>query len=307
MNDLLAGIDIGGTKIAAALTEQDGRIVRQQRCPTPPGGATQVLEAVGRLIESLAGSDPVAAIGVGAPGVVDPDEGVVHSATDILPGWAGARVAPELRERFGTPIAVDNDVRAMAYGEYSRGAGRGHDHALYVSVGTGVGGALVREGRLVHGSAGTAGDIAHLLAPARGPVPCGCGHRDHLEALASGPAIAAEYARRTGSDTGALPEVADRAQAGDREARAALTGGATLLGRTIAGLVTAVDIDAVIVGGGVATIGADFLTPLSETLRAEVRPPGRGLPVLPARLGAEAPLVGAALLARDHVTTKECA
>ncbi|GAB2737388.1 ROK family protein [Salinifilum aidingensis] len=294
------GVDIGGTKIAAGLVEPPGKVVRSVRAATPTAGGQAVLDTAATLIGDLAAGGGISGVGVGAPGIIDPVEGVVSSATDTVPGWAGVAVRAGLQRRTGLPAAVDNDVRVMALGEAAAGAGRDRAEALHLSVGTGIGGALLRNGRLVRGGHGSAGEVAHVLVPARGRIPCGCGRRDHLEAVVAGPAIAADYAARCGAaDVPGLPEVASRMRAGDEDARTAITSAATLLGRCLAGMATAFDLDAVILGGGAAQIGAEFLHPLSNALRAEVRPPGRAIPVHPAQLGTDAPIIGAALLARE--------
>ncbi|GAA2722820.1 ROK family protein [Actinocorallia aurantiaca] len=296
---LYAGVDIGGTKIAAALVSDQGRIVRQSRTPTPAEGGATVPVAAARLVAELCsglGDGAVTAIGVGSPGVIDRAAGRVVSATDVLPGWAGMEVRSTMEALTGVPVTVDNDVRAMAYGEAQAGAGAGFARVLYISVGTGVGGALTRDGRLEYGAHGTAGESAHLLVPATGAIPCGCGRRDHLEAVASGPAMAAAYAARTGSAL-PLPEIAALSAAGDPAAREVVHGAAALLGRALAGLLAVLDPDALVIGGGAAQIGPDFLAPLTEALHAEALPPLRALPVLPARLGTDAPLIGAALQA----------
>ena len=285
------GVDIGGTKIAVGLLDDDGTLSARDSAPTSTAGADAVLAQVSELVAGLGGTPT--AIGVGAPGVVDPVAGVVLSATEVLPGWQGARVRPELSRVAGLPVAVDNDVRAFAHAEARLGAGSPYRRVLFVSVGTGVGGALTEDGRLLRGAHGSAGEIAHLLVSERGPIPCGCGRFDHLEAVVAGPAIAAAAGEATG------PAVVERMRAGDERARAAIGKAATVLGRALAGFVTAVDLDAVVVGGGVSRIGADLLDPLAEALRAEVRPPGRSMPVLPAALGPDAPVIGAALLARE--------
>ncbi|MFC4907940.1 ROK family protein [Actinomadura gamaensis] len=265
-----AALDIGGTKIAAGLVAGDGTVLDRARVPTPRGGGAAVLAAAAGLLDGLG---PFTALGVGAPGVIDAATGRVVSATDVLPGWADTPVREVLAARTGRPVAVVNDVRAMAFGEASAGAGAGFHRVLHVSVGTGVGGAITTGGRLDPGAHGTAGELAHLLVPEDGPVPCGCGRRDHLEAVASGPAIAA---------TG------DPARAG------------ALLGRALAGLLAVLDPDAVVIGGGVAQLGAPFLDAVTEAVRDEALPPLRATPILPARLGTDAPLVGAALLARTE-------
>lgn len=299
------GIDIGGTKIAAGIVQQHGTVTRVVRAATPSEGGQAVLDTAADLVRELTAQDDVAGIGVGAPGIIDPIHGVVRSATDIVPGWAGVAVCAGLRRRTGLPVAVDNDVRAMALGESAAGAGKDRTDVLHVSVGTGIGGALVRSGRLVRGGHGSTGEIAHLLVPAAGRIPCGCGRHDHLEAVAAGPAIAAEYTARSGStEMIDLPDVVSRMRAGDHHARTAITTAATLLGRCLAGVVTAFDLDAVIIGGGAAQIGADFLRPLTTALDGEVRPPGRAAPVLPATLGTHAPIIGAALLASEANTER---
>ncbi|GAA0951613.1 ROK family protein [Actinocorallia libanotica] len=302
---LYAGVDIGGTKIAVALVSEEGRIVRQARTPTPAGGGAAVPVAAARLIAELRAGLPgatVAAVGVGSPGVIDRAAGRVVSATDVLPGWAGMEVRATLEELTGVPVTVDNDVRAMAYGEAKAGAGAGFSRVLYVSVGTGIGGALTRDGELEYGAHGTAGETAHLLVPATGAIPCGCGRLDHLEAVASGPAMAAAYAARTGERL-PLPEIAARL-ADDPAARDTVHGAAALLGRALAGLAAVLDPDALVVGGGAAQIGPAFRTPLTEALHAEALPPLRALPVLPAHLGTDAPLIGAALQSKAALTTR---
>lgn len=266
------GLDIGGTKLAAGVVDGDGRLLRTCRTATPRTGGDTVLAAAAALVVQVLDGEQAAALGVGAPGVIDPVSGTVLSATDVLPGWTGTPVRAALSRSTGLPVTVDNDVRAMALGEVRAGAARGFGTVLFVSVGTGVGGAIACGGRLRRGGHGTAGEIAHLLAGRNGPIACGCGRRDHVEAVASGPAIAA---------------------AGGG---AALEDAAAVLGRALAGLVTALDVDAVVVGGGVAQSGEAFFRPLTEALHAEVLPALREVPVLPAALGADAPVIGAAML-----------
>lgn len=280
------GVDIGGTKIAAGLLDDNGELHATTSAPTPVDGAGAVVAQVVTLIDELGGAPT--AIGVGAPGLIDPVRGIVESATELVHGWQGARIGPELSRLTGLPVTVDNDVRMFAYAEATIGAGQPFARVLYASVGTGVGGALTENGALVRGAHHSAGEISHLLVPERGPIPCGCGHFDHLEAVVSGPAIAAAAGEAT------VPAAVERG------ARAAITHAATILGRALAGFVTAIDVDAVVIGGGVARIGADFLGPVADALRAEVRPPGRPMPVLPAALGPHAPVIGAALLARER-------
>ncbi|MBG0564784.1 ROK family protein [Actinoplanes aureus] len=301
MTGAVAAVDIGGTKIAAALVTDDD-VIRERVQVDTPSGAPAILCVVAELIAGLcsrSGQGTVRAVGVGAPGVIDSTTGVVRSATGILPGWAGTPVRDELAGRLGLPVAVANDVRAAALGAVRDPAVRDRSHLLHVSVGTGVGGALVRHGRLVPGPHAVAGEIAHLLVPDAGALPCGCGRYDHLEAAVAGPAIAAAYARATSGPVRPLTEVAARMRAGDQDAGTAIRSAARLLGRALAGLVAAVDVDAVTLGGGVVHGIAEFAPATAEAFHTEALPPLRAVPVVVPRTGTDAPLLGAAQLARE--------
>ncbi|GCD93122.1 ROK family protein [Embleya hyalina] len=289
------GVDIGGTKIAVGLVHRDGGVTdRRVRATPAAAGADRVLATVIDLVRELA---PAAAcVGIGAPGAVDVRTGTVRFATDLLPGWAGTPVGGTVESATGLRTLVDNDVNVLALGELRRGAAIGNDAVLYVSVGTGVGGALALGGRIVRGARGVTGELGHLSVA--GPVSarrCGCGRTGHLEAVASGPAIEAAY----GAPGPDLREIARRAHAGEARAGAVITGAAVALGRTLGGLVSALDPRALVLGGGVSGIGPLFTDPLADALRAEVLPPLRTIPVLTAGLGLDAPLVGAALLPED--------
>ena len=294
------GIDIGGTKIAAAVVASTGTVLARGSVTTPRTGAIDVLAAAAGLVREVTGGSAPCALGVGSPGVIDPASGTVWSASAVLPGWAGAQVVSELERRCHCPVGVDNDVRMMALGEATHGAGRGYADALYVSVGTGVGGAIWRAGRVWRGPHSTAGEIAHLLVPVDGAIPCGCGRRDHVESAASGPAIEAAYAVRTGCRRD-LREIAARIEGGDSAAAGVVEQAAGVLGRALAGFVSAIDVEAVIVGGGVSLIGDSFLAPLRRALSGEVLAPLQGISVCHAELGADAPLIGAAMFAFELI------
>lgn len=303
------GVDIGGTKIAAGLVGPDGSVRFADIRPTPAhAGPRAVLDAVRDAVEGVraAAAGPVAAIGVGAPGVVDASAGTVLSSTALMADWAGTPVRAYLRAAFpGVAVAVDNDVNAMALGELRFGAAAGLDSVLYVSVGTGIGGAYAIGGRLVRGAHHAAGEIGHLVAS--GSRPCSCGGIGHVESVASGPAIEAAYAEACGASgpTGAmtervgLREIVRRADAGDPAAAAAIAGAAEVLGTVLGGLTCAFDPEAVVLGGGVAGIGARFTEPLARALRRNLLPAMTQLPLLRAALGTNAPLVGAAALLDD--------
>ncbi len=297
-------IDIGGTKLAAAIMDADGRLQHIASRPTPArAGAPEILAAtaaLGRQVLECAGADgfEVAAAGVGASGAIDPTHGVVTYAGATLAGWTGTPVADALARALGLPVVVENDVNAVGLGELHYGAGQGLRDALVVAVGTGVGGALIMGGALHHGATFSAGELAHLQVERIGGRLCNCGQFGHLEAYAAGPAIAARFCElATCAETLDLRAVAARAEAGDGLARQAIVEGAEILGRALAGLLCVLDPQAIIVGGGVPDLGAIWWAPFSAALRAGPVPGPAGLQILPARHGGRAVLLGAGWLA----------
>ncbi|MEV0157300.1 ROK family protein [Micromonospora sp. NPDC050686] len=298
----VVGVDIGGTKTAAALVGPGAEVLARREVPTPArSGPDAVLDAAAGLAADLLGSAGAGPVGVGAAGTVDPASGRIRYATDSLPGWAGTPVADALGVRLGRPVRVTNDVNAAALGECWAGAGRDHADVLLVAVGTGLGGAIVRAGRVEAGARGAAGEVGHLPAPGAERLRCGCGRYGHLEAIASGTGLAAAYALATGARlTGRA--VAQRAAGGDPVARQAVDRAGAVLGAALAGLVALLDPEAVVVAGGAAGV----LLPAASAAYAAHLPAGwADVPLLPATLGADAALVGAARLAMDPPDIEE--
>lgn len=296
------GIDIGGSKIAAALVAPDGTTGEIQRVTTPasagPDAILQAALAAGRKVLEEAHQRQVIAIGIGSAGQVDHARGVITYAAGNLPGWAGTDLAGAFHTAFDLPVSVDNDVNTMALGEQRFGAGRDIEHALYLTVGTGVGGAVIQNGRLWRGTTWTAGEIGHLLVAWDGTWRCSCGHTGHLEAYCAGPAMAARYAERANIvEPLDLRDIADRAAAGDDLARATIAEGATILGLALGGLLSVLDPAAVIVGGGVAELGEVWWQPLETAVRAAPMPGPARVALRRAELGIHAVLVGAGWLA----------
>jgi glucokinase len=298
------GIDIGGTKTAAGLVAPDGSVLQAGAVPTPASqGAQAILQAAAGLAESLlldglpAGGQ-VRAAGVGAPGLIEYPGGRVLFAGQHVPGWGGTEVGAYLARRLGMPVVVDNDVNALGLGEARFGAGRGLAHILFVAAGTGIGGAILLNGNLWRGCTFSAGEFGHLLVDWSGGRMCNCGLPGHLEAYAAGPAIAARYCELAG-ETGALDlkEVARRAAQADVHARQAIAEGGAILGKTLAGLLNAIDPQALIIGGGVTALGETWWQAVLAAIRANPLPGPARVQVAPARLGAQAGLVGAAALA----------
>jgi glucokinase len=299
---LVGAVDIGGTKIAAALVDAEGVVLSQASVPTPAAdGAGAVVAAAVRILRDLGNAaGDLAAVGVGAAGVIDPDTGVVVGATDALPGWTGTALKREFEHAFGTPVAVDNDCHAHALGEHWRGAASGCRSVLLAAVGTGVGGSWLLDGAVHHGASFAAGHIGHVPVPGAAGRECTCGGMSHVEAVAAGPAMTAAYRTRIGATAEQIPglaAVAARADAADPVAREVIEAGAIALGQGLGGLTNVLDPDVVLVGGGVTGCGPVWWKALEEAWAAELLPAVRGrVELRAAALGADAALVGAARL-----------
>ncbi|MFG1779680.1 ROK family protein [Micromonospora sp. NPDC049048] len=300
-DEAVAALDIGGTKTAAAIVTGQGEVVDRVTAATPGrAGATAILDTAADLVRHLRTRAPgtgIRALGVGSAGVVDSATGRVLSATDVLTGWAGTDLAGRLRELLALPVAVINDVHAHALGEARHGVAAGRETVLLVAVGTGIGASFVAGGSVLAGAHSAAGHAGHQPSPYAGSLPCTCGGRGHLEALASGPGLAAEYARRTGRPVDDLRAVAARAEDGDETAAAVVRLGGTAVGAAVGGLVNMLDPDVVVVGGGVTGLGEPWWRALRDAVRRETLPSLAGVPVLASALGSDAPLLGAASLA----------
>ena len=294
-------LDIGGTKIAAGLADPDGALVHTAIRPTPTGvGAEDVWAAVAATIaDALRAADgPVAAVGIGSAGPVDQHSGSVNPVN--IPSWDGF----PLRDRVaaavpGVPVRLGGDGVCMALGEHWRGAGRGARFLLGMVVSTGVGGGLVLDGVPYTGRTGNAGHVGHMVVEQDG-LPCACGGRGCVETVAAGPWLV-RWARANGwpAPPGAgARDLAAAASAGDPVAQRAFRRGATALGAMIASVGAVCDLDLVVIGGGVANAGPLLFDPLRAALAEYAKLDFlAGLRVVPAELGGEAGLVGAARLA----------
>jgi glucokinase len=308
-----AGVDVGGTKIAAGLVSPEGKVLGRRTDPTPARrGATTVLAAIEDAITMAAAALPaggvLAGIGIGTGGVVDHATGRVVAANSLLPGWSGMPVRERLEAAARVPVKVDNDVNVFALGEHHFGAGRGLRDVVYASVGTGIGGALILDGQLRRGAHYNAGEIGHWPLPEAAGRPCNCGGRGHVESVAAGPAITSWYQEHGGDRAVSdLREVVARAVAGESAAVEALGGGGRAFGRALAALANVIDPEAVIVGGGVAEAGPAFWLPMEEALRAELMPAAAPLILRRALLGGDAAVIGAAALLFADSTGKTLA
>ena len=287
------GIDIGGTKIAAGLVTDGGKVLRQSRCPTPLSGGTAILDAALGLAQEYQG-EPISAIGIGTGGQVNADTGVIVSATGLLPGWAGTDVKTAFEAAFGVRCRVDNDVNALAAGEGRFGAGRDLSTVAYLALGTGVGGALLLNGRLHHGAHWTGAEFGHLLLTLGEAGP-----RRTLEDFASGPGLVQTYREISGNSGEAIGEaIAEEAQR-DPESSAALavTRTGEYLGYGLVSLANILDPDLFVLGGGLSALGDLLLEPARRVLSRHALPGPAQCSVAAAALGPNASLVGAAALA----------
>lgn len=289
---LVIGLDIGGSKTLAGLVRRDGEIERRERittAPSPPAILAGARALCDRLID--AAEAPVSGVGIGSAGIIDTEAGTVVFANENLPGWSGTRLA-DLEIGAGLPIIVENDVRALAYGEAAIGAGRAYDSLLCVTVGTGIGGALIMNGAVWHGAGFSAGEIGYLVVGWRGEAPL------ILDQFASGPAIERAYQAAARADTRlSLREISRLATAGDATAIDVIAKKARQLGLILSGCVATINPAALIVGGGVPQIGALWWDALEAGFRETLPPPVAATPLLPATLGVDAVMLGAALLA----------
>ncbi|GGU46779.1 ROK family protein [Streptomyces lavendofoliae] len=300
-------LDIGGTKIAGALIDSGGRLVARSQCATPAqGSAEELMAAVDAVLDDLAASPEwagLSCLGVGCAGPVDTAAGTVAPVN--IPSWRGFPLVDRVRAHARVPDGIRpvlvGDAVAMAAAEHWTGAARGVDNALCMVVSTGVGGGLVLNGSLHAGGSGNAGHIGHISVEQNGPL-CPCGARGCVERFASGTAIAA-HALESGwvPPAGAAPTaaaVAAAAREGDTRALAAYDRAARALAAGIAATIALVELDLVVIGGGVAQAGETLFGPLRRHLDGyAVLDFARGVPVVPARLALDAGLIGAAAAA----------
>ena len=308
------GLDIGGTKIAGGVVAEDGTVLDLLEVATPAtGDGPGTLEVLRQITGSLRDQHPsVEAIGAGAAGMVEWPSGRIRWAPNN--SYRDLPLRHLLAEETGLPAVVDNDANVAAWAEARHGAAAGAGHALILTVGTGIGAGLVLDGRLHRGQSGLSGELGHIILAPGGP-PCGCGNTGCLEAMASGSALGRAGRQAAAADPcGMLATLAagaekvtgqtvfDAAQRDDPTARGLFSQIGYWLGVGIASVVNLLDIEIVVIGGGLVSAGELLLAPTRESLRGLVFGRSRRpLPALvPARFGPSAGVVGAATLALDQ-------
>jgi len=307
------GIDLGGTKVYGVVVHGE-KIKKDAKRKTPTsGGPDAVVDTIAAVIQDLGGIEGADGVGIGAPGAVDHEAGVVRQAPNLA-GWQennvplGSLVSKALG---GVAVFVDNDANAGTLAEHKRGAGRGADHVLGVWVGTGVGGGLILDGHLRRGPTGYAGEIGHIVVT-QGGRRCGCGQVGHLEAYAGRASMEREARERAAQGTtNKLVELAgdgrmtssvwaNALDARDPVAIDLIDGAVRALGVAIANAVTLLDLDVMIVGGGLADrLGPTFVGRIEQSAREQVFAHGSAARVVPAALGDQSGALGAALMAAE--------
>ena len=316
---LMLGVDIGGTKIAAGLVDSAGTIVYSAHSKmvarkSAGEGLRAVFSAIDHVLQENPRKHP-GAIGVSVPGWVDSGRGVVLGATN-LPCWRDFPLAQEIENQYHLPTHLANDANAAALAEAAWGAGAGYRNVFYVTLGTGIGTALVLQHRLYQGRTGVAGEGGHMSINFRGPV-CGCGKRGCIETYVSGTAIARRARERLAQKGGrssvlgksseqpdspiTAEAVAKAAAAGDRLAIEILHEAADHFAIWLGGLIDLLEPDIIVVGGGVGTLMTSMLARIRKVLRVwAINPRQQQIPIVNASYGSESGLVGAAALGLSH-------
>lgn len=315
MRTVAVGIDIGGTGTKMGLVADGGEVIASGEIASPTDcsaedAASKIAEAAMALIAQSPGECP--AVGVGCAGLISTELGIVHTSPN-LPRWRETPLAALLARRLGSSVWLLNDANACAVAEARLGAGVGRSPMIALTVGTGIGGAIVIDGQVLTGRNGFAGEVGHMSVQSDGP-PCACGNRGCLELFAGKRPLTDAYFGETTWQIGSVPYeltsgdqkrltpqvLALAAARGDRFAIAAFERAGRMLGLGLCNLTNLIDVDCFVIGGGIAQAGDLLLCPAREVLSQQAIARDIYLPtVLPAELGVEAGFIGAALFAID--------
>jgi glucokinase len=315
---LAIGFDLGGTTLTAALVSQTGEILSRLEAPTPADKPASVtLALMIHLFEQLfkqAGTATISGIGMGIAGLVNHFEGIVHTSPN-LPLWQNVDLRGPLEAHFKVPVFLDNDVRTMALGELNFGAGQGTQSMLCLTVGTGIGSAIVLNGEIHRGATLSAGEFGHITMILQGGRLCGCGNTGCLETLAGTQAIlllaqhylergqAPVLAEKLQSGQKLMPRlIAEAAELGDRGCLSVWEEVGTHLGTALAGIVNFLNPERIVIGGGIAQAGELIFRPVLQAIQTRAFSiPAQRVQLLAAQLGPEAGIIGASVLGRTGV------
>lgn len=307
-------VDIGGTRFRVALADREGKLLAKNAEPTRPQegpkSGIQRLKAAIRKTASNAPFKEVTGIAIGSAGPIDPLRGVILTPPS-LPTWQDVCLKEQLEEEFQMPVWMENDADMAALGEHRFGIGRGYDRLIYITVSTGIGGGIIINGQLLSGSSVSIAEIGHMVVEPDGPV-CNCGGKGHLEAVASGTAIARMALERIsqgdlssishlvrGDLSRVTAETVEKAaEQGDPVAQEVMQKAGTSLGIAIVSLIHIFDPEIVIIGGGVSNSGDLILTPIREVITQRTMPDFRNRTrVVRSSLGDDSVILGAVALA----------
>jgi len=309
-------IDLGGTKILTAIISSEGQMMAREYGLTladegPEAVINRILSAIDRLLSQRSiNLSQLDSISIGAAGAIDFEKGLVTSSPH-LPGWHDVPLRDIVKEKYKVNTFLINEANAAALGEHYLGAGQGVSNLILLAVGTGIGGGIIINGRLYSGVSGSAGEIGHMTIDVNGPR-CDCGKTGCLEALVSGTAVAKEAIKRIRQgERSSLTEIVEgkienitaeevsiAAQGGDSLASEVILKAATYLGVGIANLVNIFNPEMIIIGGGMAKMGDLLLNPARQVVRERAfQLPAQAVQIVPARLGDDAGVLGAAVFA----------
>jgi glucokinase len=292
MNNVVIGLDIGGTKLAGGVLTREALLLDRRERPTRAAEGVevslgQVWEILGELVECARGHGPIDGIGICAPGPLNPKTGVIFNPTN-MPGWVNVPLAEEVTRCFALPCRVENDANGAGLAEALFGAGRGCSSVFYVTLSTGIGTGVILNGQVYHGKNGFAGEGGHVTVDYRSAAVCNCGNIGCIEALASGTSIA----RRAGRSA---EELARAASAGDPVAARLLDETAEMLAAWLGSVVSLLDPDIIVIGGGVSRIGEPLFSKLRELVpRRTINPFAAQTPIVPAALDRDVGIYGGA-------------
>jgi glucokinase len=297
---MIGAVDIGGTKIAVGVVDSGGRVLARTQAPTDPDRYSEGIDAIARMLRETAKQAGVdlSGIGIGSTGPVDPMRGEFGDV-DFLPGWRGQSPVNDLAQIFNVRVALENDGDAAALAEAGWGAGRNRSRLIYVTVGTGIGGGIILDGKLYRGVDGAHPEVGHQVIDPAGPQ-CSCGFRGCWESLAAGPAMVAwieshapaDYKHRAGITAKRICELA---QQGDEVAQKAVEHEAYYLGLGLANLINLFTPDAIVLSGSVMKGAPLFLDRIRAVIRSGCRfVPAEKCDLTLASLGDDTNLIGAA-------------
>jgi glucokinase len=288
------GVDVGGTKTLAAVVNRHGEVEEHVTHPTDVSSQDALLAGLDAIVDELRQSREIAALGFGVPSRVDQRSGRAVASVNIP--LADVDFRDRMRERHGLPVGIDNDANAATMGEWHAGAAKGAQNVVMLTLGTGVGGGLILDGRPFRGTTGVGAELGHIVIGLDGP-PCGCGGHGHLESYAAGP-VADRAARGLYGEGSDGRELVERGSKGELEALEALSVIGRALGAGIASFVNVFEPEVVVVGGGFGSAGELLLGPAREVLAREGLEPARDtVRVVEAELGFYAGVIGAGMIA----------